>query len=285
MLLTQDPVLLIDSNNLLNRTFHALPLMTNKSGFPTNAIRGWCNTIQNLTKTYHPKQTIAVFDGGTPPDRTKILPQYKANRKPKDPHLLLQMTYTYDHICKAQGINPVRIPNEEADDIIASLSKTLETKGEVVLIFSGDKDLAQTITQNTSLIRPSQNGTFLEYQLHNAQEILGIQPYQVPDFLAITGDSVDNIPGLKGAGPKTAITWLEKYNTLHRILEIAPQISPKRFQGPLLEQRDTLLKNLQITKARQIELPIPSPIPPNQKELTTHLEILELWKVLQNLEI
>jgi len=266
-------ILALDANNLINRAFYAIPLMFARDKTPTNAIRGFCNTLLNLQEQTKADLTIAAFDGGTPPFRKEAAPSYKANRGEKPPELDEQLAICAALVCPALGVPVIKHPGTEADDILFTLALRASEAQHSIWIASGDKDTAQCLDlPETHLLRPPQKSTdpWAETRKETAIEIFGVHPSQIPDYLAITGDSCDNLPGVPGAGPKTAAKWLAEYQNIAGILQNKDKLTP-RFQKAL--DPELLRKNLLVTTAYDTgdKIPQPKNPPETQREFFNEL--------------
>jgi DNA polymerase-1 len=217
------PLILVDGSSYLYRAFHALPPLLTRSGQPTGAIKGVINMLQKLVKTYGPTHIAVVFDapGGT--FRDAIYPEYKANRPPMPDDLRLQIEPLHA-LVRALGLPLLCVPDVEADDVIGTLAQRAAAAGMDVLISTGDKDIAQLVNERITLIN-TMNDTILDCDAVIAK--FGVPPERIVDYLALVGDSVDNIPGVYGVGPKTAAKWLQEYGTLDALMAQADSIKGK----------------------------------------------------------
>jgi len=217
------PVILVDGSSYLYRAFHALPSLANSKGLPTGAIYGVINMLRRLIKDYEPDLMAVVFDAKGKTFRDELYPQYKAHR-PEMPSELVQQIEPIHHLIKALGVPLLMVPGVEADDVIGTLAKEAEKNNESVLISTGDKDLAQLVNEKTTLINTMTDAIL------NPDTVLqkfGIPPQLIVDYLALIGDSVDNIPGVPQVGPKTAVKWLQQYGSLDKIISDSDKITGK----------------------------------------------------------
>ena len=205
---------LIDGSSYIFRAFYAIAPLTTKDGFPTNALYGFTKMLIKLLKDKSPAFGAVVFDAGRETFRTAIYPAYKANRSECPVELVPQMPY-FREISKVLGFYNFELKGYEADDIIGTLSTLLESQGYNVVIVSSDKDLLQLVTQKVKTFDPVKEKYFEEKEV---VEKLGVKPNQVVDYLTLTGDASDNIPGVQGVGPKTATQLLQNYLSLDNIL-------------------------------------------------------------------
>jgi DNA polymerase-1 len=217
------PLILVDGSAYLFRAYHALPNLTNKQGFPTSALFGVLNMLKKLKEDFKPEDILIIFDAKGKNFRHDLYPEYKANRSAMPEDLAVQIEPLMELI-QCLGFPLYRHSGVEADDVIGSLATQMQQQHQDVLIISSDKDLAQLIRPGITIFDTMKNIPIDEKHL---QEKLGIRPEQMVDFLALTGDTSDNIPGLQGVGPKTAAKWLQEYQTLENIITHKDNISGK----------------------------------------------------------
>lgn len=232
------PLLLVDGSSYFFRAFHALPPLTNSKGQATGAIYGVVNMIKRLIKDYQPQQMAVVFDPKGNTFRHEWYPDYKAHRPPMPQELSSQFHPLLD-ILKAMGLPTIILEGVEADDVIGTLAKLAQNK-QTVIISTSDKDMAQLVNANVSLINTMTNQRLDE---QGVKEKFGVLPAQFIDYLSLVGDSVDNIPGVTKCGPKTASKWLEQYQTLDNLIVNIDNIS-----GKIGENLRTSLAHLPLSK-------------------------------------
>jgi DNA polymerase-1 len=243
---------LVDGSSYIYRAFHALPNLTNSHGEATGAILGVANMLRRLLQESDPQNIAIVFDAKGKTFRHERYPEYKANRPPMPPELSKQVEAILDFV-KLLGLPLLQVEGVEADDVIGTLSRDAEEQGMDCVISTGDKDLAQLVTGQTRLVN-----TMTDEQLDQAgvREKFGVRPDQIIDFLSLTGDKSDNIPGVDKCGPKTAVKWLEQYETLDGVIEHAADIGGKIGEN-LRAALDTLpLSRELVTINRDLELEI-----------------------------
>lgn len=216
-------VVLVDGSSFLFRAFHALPPLSNSKGHPTGAILGVANMLRKMLETYPTPHFIVVFDAPGKTFREELYAEYKANRPPLAEDLKVQITPLYDLI-RAMGIPLVVVEGVEADDVIGTLVKTATDSGHSVIISTGDKDMAQLVNDSV-ILENSMSATRLDAL--GVREKFGVRPDQIIDYLALVGDSVDNIPGVPNVGPKTAAKWLSQFETLDGLVQHAAEIKGK----------------------------------------------------------
>jgi len=229
-------LLLVDGSSYLYRAFHALPPLNNSQGEPTGAVLGVLNMLNKLIKEESPDRIAVVFDAPGRTFRDDLFDQYKAHRAPMPDDLRIQVQPLLDSVA-AMGLPLLRIAGVEADDVIGTLATQGARAGYAVLISTGDKDMAQLVNSQVSLINTMSN-TRLDRE--NVKAKFDVFPEQIVDYLALVGDSSDNIPGVSGVGPKTAAKWLNQYQTLDGLVANATAISGKvgenlRNELPTLE--------------------------------------------------
>ena len=229
-------LVLIDASGYLYRAFHALPPLTNSKGEPTGAVLGVLNMLNKLVKDEAPERIAVVFDAPGRTFRDELFDEYKAHRAPMPDDLRAQLQPLLDAV-EAMGLPLLRIAGVEADDVIGTLATRGVEAGFRVLISTGDKDMAQLVGPDIELVNTMSN-TRLDRAGVKAK--FDVFPEQIVDYLALVGDSSDNIPGVTGVGPKTAAKWLNQYRNLEGLLAHVAEIAGKvgdnlRRELPLLE--------------------------------------------------
>jgi len=229
-------LLLVDGSSYLYRAFHALPPLTSSKGEPTGAVLGVLNMLNKLMKEESPQRVAVVFDAPGRTFRDDLFDQYKAHRTPMPDDLRSQLQPLLEAV-SALGLPLLRVEGVEADDVIGTLAVQASAAGFDVLISTGDKDMAQLVDPRVSLVNTMSN-TRLDRDGVKAK--FDVFPEQIVDYLALVGDSSDNIPGITGVGPKTAAKWLNQYRTLDALIANAAEITGKvgenlRNELPALE--------------------------------------------------
>lgn len=217
------PLILVDGSSYFFRAFHALPPLTNSKGQPTGAVYGVVNMVKRLMKDYQSERFAVVFDAKGKTFRDEWYPEYKANRAAMPVDLANQF-HPMLNLLQAMGLPLLIIDGVEADDVIGTIARLATEKGQAVVISTGDKDMAQLVNEHVTLINTMSNQSL---SLHNLKEKYGVHPHQFLDYLTLIGDTVDNVPGVPKCGPKTAIKWLEQYQSLDNILANAHEINGK----------------------------------------------------------
>lgn len=217
------PLILVDGSSYLFRAYHALPPLMTASGHPTGALYGVLNMLRKLMRETHPDYMAVVFDTKSKNHRHTLFPAYKANR-PEMPEELAQQIAPLHDIIQALGIPLVAVEGTEADDVIGTLAQQAQEAGFRVVISTGDKDFAQLVNDKVTLVN-TMTDTLLDRE--GVQQKFGVPPERIIDYLALIGDTVDNIPGVSKVGPKTALKWLETYQTLEGIIKNAYHVTGK----------------------------------------------------------
>lgn len=219
----QKKLVLVDGSSYLFRAYHGLPQLTSPSGHPTGAIYGVLNMLRKLLKDEQPDRVAVVFDAKGKTFRNDIYPEYKANRPPMPDDLRVQIEPLHQ-IIEAQGLPLIVVPGVEADDVIGTMSQQASEQGYQVLISTGDKDMAQLVNANVSLIN-TMNNHFMDEA--SVVEKFQVKADQIIDYLALMGDSSDNIPGVPKVGPKTAAKWIGEFGSLQGVMENAADFKGK----------------------------------------------------------
>lgn len=219
---TRQHLVLIDGSSYLFRAFHALPPLTNADGEPTGALFGVVNMLRSILKE-RPDFVVFVSDAPGPTFRDEMYADYKANRSPTPEDLKAQIKPMLE-IVAALGFPILRIEGVEADDVIGTLAREAEALDIDVTISTGDKDFAQLVSPRISLVNTMTHSTM---DRDGVIEKFGVPPERIIDFLALTGDTVDNVPGVTKCGPKTAAKWIAEYGSLDGVIESAAQIGGK----------------------------------------------------------
>ena len=217
------PVLLIDGSSWLHRAFNALPALSTKAGEPTGALYGVLNMLRRLLADYRPDCLAVIFDAPGKTFRHEMFVEYKAHRPPLDPELIRQIEPLYACV-RALGLPLLQVASVEADDVIGTLTRQAVDRGLPVLIVSGDKDLAQLVDEQVRMLDTMKNAVT---DVAGVEQKFGVPPALIVDWLALVGDTSDNIPGVPGVGPVTAAKWLRQYGSLDALVANAAAISGK----------------------------------------------------------
>lgn len=277
--------LLIDGFNLMYRCFFATPALTRADGFPTNALHGWVKSVWRLMDQEKPDHTVVFFDLGGAQDRLALHPEYKAQRKEMPEEMAKQIPYVKS-LTISLGLAAVEQNGVESDDLLASCAVRCASQGDEVLIVSSDKDFAQIVSDSIKLLLPPPSAQpklgWRRLDASGVQEKFGVLPSQIVDYLALMGDASDNIPGLSGVGPKTAVKWLASHGSLEGLIAAAESIEPERFRVPLREAAERLRLNLRLTTLN-LQLSLPE-LRQGQPNLTTLFDTLGAMEMLTTLE-
>ena len=217
------PLVLVDGSSYLYRAFHAMPNLSNSRNEPTGAVYGVTNMLRRLLKDYNPEQVAVVFDAPGKTFRDDIYPEYKAHRPPMPDDLRSQIEQIHD-IVRAMGLPLLMVEGVEADDVIGTLARQAADEGRDALISTGDKDMAQLVDGHVTLVDTMKDA---HYDRAGVQERFGVPPERIVEYLALIGDTSDNIPGVPGVGPKTAVKWLTEYGSLDNLVAHAADIKGK----------------------------------------------------------
>ena len=218
-----NPLILVDGSSYLFRAFHALPKLMSTKGANTGAIKGVVSMIRKLVADYPESQICVVFDAKGQSFRNEIYPEYKANRA-RMPDDLREQIEPIQNIIRLMGLPLVIIEGVEADDVIGTYARQATEAKTDVIISTGDKDMAQLVNDHVTLINTMTN---TEMDEAGVIEKFGIRPDQIVDYLALVGDTSDNIPGVPKCGPKTAVKWLALYDSLEGVIENAEEVKGK----------------------------------------------------------
>jgi DNA polymerase-1 len=275
------PLLLVDGSSYLYRAFHVpnLQRLTNSRGEPTGAVYGVTNMLRSLIKEYQPALMAVVFDARGKTFRHDLYSEYKANR-PSMPEELSAQVEPLHQLVRAMGLPLLQVPNVEADDVIGTLASAAACQGLDTVISTGDKDMAQLVGNHVTLVNTMSRSTL---DSAGVEEKFGVTPAQIIDYLALTGDSSDNIPGVPKVGPKTAARWLATHGTLDNLVAHAGDIKGKVGESlrehldmlPLGRDLTAIRCDLQLDIAPQ-DLKVQPPDIAQLRELYTELEFTSL---------
>ena len=278
------PLVLVDGMGYLFRAFYALPPLTTSGGEPTGAVRGVLSMLYKLLDEYEPERVAVVFDAPGKTFRDDLYSDYKANRPPFPPDLRAQIEPLLEAV-DAMGLAVLRIEGVEADDVIGTLAEKAGRAGLTTVISTSDKDMAQLVDKRTSLIN-TMTGVAMDPE--GVREKFGVTPEQIVDYLALVGDTVDNIPGVPKVGPKTAAKWLGNYGDLDTLVARADEVGGA-VGNRLRENLDVLpLYKQLVTIVRDVELPLSleelKPRTPDAERLRALFERLELRSLLRHID-
>ncbi|MCU7938533.1 MAG: DNA polymerase I [gamma proteobacterium symbiont of Bathyaustriella thionipta] len=231
-------LVLVDGSSYLYRAFHAMPGLNNSKGMPTGAVYGVVNMLKRLRNDYPTQRVAMIFDAKGKTFRDDMFPEYKANRESMPDDLRCQIEPLHE-VIRAMGFPLIAIPGVEADDVIGTLAVQAAQNGLDVIISTGDKDMAQLVNEQVSLVDTMKNQVM---NIEGVKKKFGVTPEQIKDYLALIGDTSDNIPGVAKVGPKTAVKWLDEYDSVANIIEHAEQ-----FKGKVGENLRASLEQLQLS--------------------------------------
>ncbi len=272
---------LLDASSFIYRSYFALPPLETKSGFPTGAIYGFLRAILSIWKSERPEYFVVVFDAPTPTKREGIYKEYKAGR-PTMPDPLKVQIPVIKEILRLMGVPVLEVPGYEADDLIAILSGEFSKRGLFVKIYTPDKDMLQLVSDKVRVINPI---SWEVFDPDKVREKFGVPPQRLPDYLALVGDKIDNVEGIKGVGPKTAVKLIDRFGGVEGILEnweefqkLYPEAKREdlelsyRLVKPMLDAKvDLSEEDLRIKE-------------PDMEKLRKKLEELEMKSILRDLE-
>jgi DNA polymerase-1 len=276
--------LLIDGFNLAYRCFFAIPELNRSDGFPTNALHGWVKSIWKLSDQERPDSIIVFFDLGGARDRLALHPEYKAQRE-EMPEALERQLSPLKALTRAMGLVGVEQDGVESDDLLAAQAVAMAGSGHEVLIVSSDKDFAQVVGERIRILLPPPTANpklgWRRLDTAGVVEKFGVPPRQIADYLALTGDASDNIPGVQGVGPKTAAKWLAEHGSLEGVISHAAELQPERFRAAVAECADRLRINLRLTTLN-VTLPVlpAARMAPEPGDLFRLLEEMEMRSAL-----
>jgi DNA polymerase I len=227
---------LIDGNSYVYRAYYAIKQLTNSKGFPTNAVYGFTTMLLKIIREKTPDGVVVAFDSPVPTERHRMYGAYKAQR-PETPGDLIRQHPYIRKIVSAFHIPIFEVPGYEADDIIATIARKAVSEGTDVFIVSGDKDMLQLVNDKVKMYDPMKDKLF---DSASVKERFGVEPSRIPEFMALTGDAVDNIPGIKGVGEKTAKELLSEFRSIDDLLSNIPRIKKVRLRALVSEYADSV---------------------------------------------
>jgi len=258
--IAENPLILVDGSSYLYRAYHAFPPLTNSAGEPTGAMYGVLNMLKSLLAQYNPSHVAVVFDAKGKTFRDELFEHYKSHRPPMPDELRAQIEPLHEMV-RAMGLPLLAVSGVEADDVIGTLALEAEKKGLSVLISTGDKDMAQLVTPAITLINTMSN-TILGPE--EVEQKYGVPPSLIIDFLAMMGDSSDNIPGVPGVGEKTAQALLQGLGSMQTIYDNLDKVADLGFRGAktmatkLEQNRDVAFLSYQLATIKtDVELALP----------------------------
>nr|WP_321464913.1 DNA polymerase I [uncultured Desulfobulbus sp.] len=280
--MTQPELYLIDGSAYIYRAYHAIKPLSNSHGLPTHAVFGFTSILRRLLKERAPQYLAVAFDTRGPVFRHRLYDQYKANRPPMPEDLATQIPYIH------RLVDAYRIPNlqdgdQEADDLIASVTRKMVSQGYKIVIVSGDKDLLQLVSANVTLWDPMNNRLMDETAV---EEKYGLPPCKLLDYFALTGDSSDNIPGVPGVGPKSAQKFIAEYGNLEGLYAVADQLKQSKMVRQIQDNREQAFLSRDLVRLNEAA-PVPENIAdyryqePDEEKLRELFQELEFLSLLQ----
>lgn len=248
--------LVLDTYSLFFRSFHALPMMNTQAGQPTNALYGFMSLLIKLWREQKPFGTAFGLDAPKRTFRHELYPEYKAERA-RAPEPLVQQLAMLDVLLEKTGLPRFRVPGFEADDVLATLAAELEANGRDVLVVSGDRDLLQLVTDRTHVLFTGRRGKdSVLYDPAKVEERFGIPASRLPQYIALVGDTSDNLPGVPGIGPGTAAKLLAEHSTIADLVANLERL-PASVRDKLRPETERMLQNEHLATLRR-DVPLPA---------------------------
>jgi 5'-3' exonuclease len=258
-------LLLIDGHYYVYRSFHAIQTLNNSRGEPTNAIYGFVKTIRKMIKDLRPDLAAVFWDEGMPERRVQLQPAYKQQREAMPEKMIPQLDFIRSFV-RPMGIKSIALPNTEADDLMGCYVLAAAQDQHDVILSTNDKDLFQLVSDKVKVY--STNKTDLKHSkdshallgVEEVTEKWGVPPAGIGEVLALTGDSVDNIPGVDGIGSKTASALIRQFGTIQNLLDNLKDVPSEKLRKRLEESRTQILQNREMVKL-DLDHALPVPIP------------------------
>jgi DNA polymerase-1 len=271
----KDVLYLIDGSSYIFRAYHAIRKLSNSKGFPTNAIYGFTNMIFRFLKDYEPEYLGIVFDSKGKTFRHEIYPPYKANRVEPPDDLKQQIPKIFE-VVDALAIPKLQMEGYEADDLIGTITSESVNKGLKVVVITGDKDFSQLVSESVTLVDTMRNK---ETGLEDVREKFSVPPEKVTDVFALAGDSIDNIPGVKGIGEKTAKELISKYGSLEGLFDNLDKLS-KRQKELIEDNKENALLSKELVTIKT-DVPIEFPLEDFRFQGIHKDNVLKIFKELE----
>ncbi len=241
-------LLIMDGHAYAYRAFFAIRSLSSPSGRPTNAIYGFIRMLVKMLDRVRPSHAVVVWDGGLAQERMTLLPQYKAQRPEMPPDLQQQLDQIVEYLRAANIVSYLK-ESCEADDCIASIARQATAAGLDVVIASSDKDFMQLVSPKVKLLNPHDKTETL-FGMEDVKRKTGVESTQIVDWLSLIGDSVDNIPGVAGVGPKTATDLLRQFGSIDELLRRLPEIGSDRLRANLQASAELVRRNQQLVRLK-----------------------------------
>lgn len=242
-------LLIIDGHAYAYRAFYAIRELRSPGGQPTNAIFGFIKMVSKIRESLEPTHCMVVWDGGLSAERTAALPEYKAQRPEMPDQLRPQLDEIVAYL-QAAGIASYCEKGVEADDYIACLARRAVGAGMEVVIASSDKDFMQLVSGQIGLLNPNDK-TEAVWTDEQVRGKTGLEPAQIVDWLSLMGDSVDNIPGVPGVGPKTATDLLKQFGSIEQLYQRLDEVKSEKLQENLRRSEDLVRRNRQLVRLQE----------------------------------
>lgn len=270
---------LIDGMSQIFRAFFALPPLRTSKGIPTNAIRGFTTMLRKIIQTHHPDYIGVAFDMAGPTFRHDAFADYKKDRPDMPEDLAAQLPYIR-RVCAALRVPILQMEKFEADDIIGTLARKAEAENLDVVIATQDKDMFQLVNEHVRTLRATKDGGEVFCDPHTVEELMGLPPEKIIDYLGLCGDSVDNIPGAPGIGEKGAKKLLTDFGSLEALLERWQEVANKRYSQSLHDNRETILQSKDLATIRT-DVPVELNLESLQLEPPDREGVIELFRELE----
>ena len=238
----------LDGTSYIYRAYYALPKLTNSKNFPTNVIYGFTRMCLSLIRKERIEYFALCFDSKAPSFRHREFPEYKSQRPPMPEDLGCQLPKV-NEVVEAFRVASFSVEGFEADDILATLAGKAGEKFDKIYLVTSDKDILQLVSDRVNVLNPFDKTGI--YTSQKVKDIIGVEPARIPDFLALTGDPVDNIPGVTGIGKKSACTLLTEFDTLEDIIKNRDKIGNDRWRRSVEEEYDLALRNKRLITLRK----------------------------------
>lgn len=239
-------LLIIDGHAYAYRAFHAIRSLSSPTGEPTNAIFGFIKMLDKLRSWLKPTHLAVIWDGGLAAERMEVLPEYKAQRPPMPEGLERQLDEISEYL-QAASIASLCRDGVEADDWIAALARRVEAAGARVVIASSDKDFMQLVSPRVGLVNPNDKAERV-WTAEAVRAKAGVEPEQIVDWLSLMGDSVDNIPGVPGVGPKTAAELLRQFGLVSAVFDRLDQVKSEKLRSSLQTSAGIVRRNQKLIR-------------------------------------
>jgi DNA polymerase-1 len=272
-----DRLLIIDGHAYAYRAFHAIRNLRSPAGRPTNAVYGFVKMLTKLRTNVEPSHLIVVWDGGLSAERVARLPEYKAQRPEMPEDLRLQLDEIVDYL-QAAGIASFCREGVEADDYIACLARRAAEAGMTVVIASSDKDFMQLVSARVGLLNPNDKSETV-WTDGQVRAKAGVGPSQIVDWLSLTGDTVDNIPGVSGVGPKTAAELLNQFGSVAVVYARLNEVKSERLRTALRSAEEVVRRNRDLVRL-QDDLPcefVPDALAGKPADISRLRELYQRW--------